>query len=51
MYYNNAPFVDNSKFNIFGSDGLIIVWRRKNEELNSKNLVGIVKHGTSGVFV
>ena len=28
-----------SKFNIFGSDGQIIVRRRKNKELNPKNLV------------
>ena len=26
--------MDESKFNIFGSDGRIIVWRMSNEELN-----------------
>ncbi|GBL88459.1 hypothetical protein AVEN_205526-1, partial [Araneus ventricosus] len=40
-----------SKFNIFGSDGCILVWRRKNEELNPKNLVGTVKYSDGGVLV
>ncbi|GBL65606.1 hypothetical protein AVEN_220932-1, partial [Araneus ventricosus] len=50
-YWNNVLFVDESKFYIFGSDGRIMVWRRKNEELNPKNLVGTVKYGGGGVFV
>ncbi|GBM93592.1 hypothetical protein AVEN_250662-2-1, partial [Araneus ventricosus] len=29
----------------------IMVWRRKNEELNPKNLVGTVKYGGVGVLV
>ncbi|GBO36297.1 hypothetical protein AVEN_92171-1, partial [Araneus ventricosus] len=40
-----------SKINIFGSDGRIMVWRRKNEELNPKNLVGTVKYGGGSVLV
>ena len=53
MYWNNVPFVDKSKFNIFGSDGHINVWRRKNEEFNPKNLknFGTVKHGAGSVLV
>ncbi|GBM76045.1 hypothetical protein AVEN_53916-1 [Araneus ventricosus] len=35
-----------SKFNIFGSDRRIIVWRRK-----MRNLVGTVKYGGGGVLV
>ncbi|GBN34002.1 hypothetical protein AVEN_143999-1 [Araneus ventricosus] len=50
-YWNNVLFADESKFYIFGSDGRIMVWRRKNEELNPKNLVGTVKYGGGGVFV
>ncbi|GBO09148.1 hypothetical protein AVEN_241107-1 [Araneus ventricosus] len=42
---------DESKFNIFGSKGRIMVWRRKNEELNPKNLDGIIKYGGGGVLV
>ncbi|GBN22607.1 Transposable element Tc1 transposase [Araneus ventricosus] len=50
-YRNNVLFADESKFNIFGSDRRIMVWRRKNEELNPKNLVGTVKYGGEGVLV
>ncbi|GBN20746.1 hypothetical protein AVEN_113900-1 [Araneus ventricosus] len=50
-YCNNVLFADESKFNIFGSDGRIMVWRRKNEELNRKNLVETVKYGGGGVLV
>ncbi|GBO28127.1 hypothetical protein AVEN_18901-1 [Araneus ventricosus] len=48
-YCNNVLFAYESKFNIFGSDGRIMEWRRKNEELNPENLVGTVKCG--GVLV
>ncbi|GBN89837.1 hypothetical protein AVEN_113313-1 [Araneus ventricosus] len=49
-YWNNVLFEDKRKYNIFGSDGRIMVWRRKNEELNPKNLVGAVKYGCGGVL-
>ncbi|GFV74739.1 uncharacterized protein TNCV_1039771 [Trichonephila clavipes] len=47
----SSIYQDESKFNIFGSDGHIIVWRRKNEELNPKHLIGTGKHGDGGVLV
>ncbi|GBM41057.1 hypothetical protein AVEN_274281-1 [Araneus ventricosus] len=50
-FWNNVLFADESKFNIFGSDRRIMVWRRKNEELNRKNLVGTFKYGGGGVLV
>ncbi|GBN21028.1 Transposable element Tc1 transposase [Araneus ventricosus] len=50
-YWNNVLFVDESKFNIFGSDGRIMVWRRKNEELNPKNLDGTINYGRGSVLV
>ncbi|GBL98376.1 Transposable element Tc1 transposase [Araneus ventricosus] len=50
-YGNNVLFADERKYNIFGSDGRIMVWRRKNEELNPKNLVGTVKYGGGSVLV
>ncbi|GBO10149.1 hypothetical protein AVEN_191465-1 [Araneus ventricosus] len=43
--------MDESKFNIFGSDGRITVWRKPNEELNTKNLLPTVKHGCGGIMV
>ncbi|GBM64603.1 hypothetical protein AVEN_19349-1 [Araneus ventricosus] len=43
--WESVIFVDESKFNIFGSDGRITVWRKPNEELNPKNLLPAVKHG------
>ena len=49
--WNNVLFADESKLNIFVSDGHIIVWRRKNEELNPKNLVGTVKHAGGSVLL
>ncbi|GBN55407.1 Transposable element Tc1 transposase [Araneus ventricosus] len=50
-YWNNVLFADESKFNIFGCDRHIMKLRRKNEELNPKNLVGTVKYGIGGVLV
>lgn len=50
-YWNDVIFTDESKFNIFGSDGRRMVWRKKNEEFNFKNLKPTVKHGGGGVLV
>ncbi|GBL77039.1 hypothetical protein AVEN_12690-1 [Araneus ventricosus] len=44
-------FVDESKYNIFGTDGRMIVWRKPNEELNPKNPLPTVKHGGGGIMV
>ncbi|GBL92612.1 Transposable element Tc1 transposase [Araneus ventricosus] len=50
-FWESVIFVDESKFNIFGSDGRISVWRKPNEELNPKNLLPTVKHGGGGIMV
>ncbi|GBM27382.1 Transposable element Tc1 transposase [Araneus ventricosus] len=50
-FWENIIFVDESKSNIFGSDGRISVWRKPNEELNPKNLLPTVKHGGGGIMV
>ncbi|GBM57499.1 Transposable element Tc1 transposase [Araneus ventricosus] len=50
-FCESVIFVDESKFNIFGSDGRVSVWRKPNEELNSKNLLPTVKHGGGGIMV
>ena len=43
-HWNNVLFANRSDFNIFGSYNRIIVWRRKEEEINPKNLIGTVKN-------
>ncbi|GBO06481.1 Transposable element Tc1 transposase [Araneus ventricosus] len=50
-FWESVIFVDESKFNIFGSDGRIGVWRKPNEELNPKNLLPTVEHGGGGIMV
>lgn len=50
-FWNNVLFTDESKFNLFGSDGRVNVWRRPNEELKQKNLRATVKHGGGSVMV
>ncbi|GBL80384.1 Transposable element Tc1 transposase [Araneus ventricosus] len=50
-FWQSVIFADEAKFNIFGSDGRITVWRNLNEELNPKNLLPTVKHGGGGIMV
>lgn len=50
-YWNTVIFADESKFNIFGSDGMTYVWRKANTELQNKNLKATVKHGGGSVMV
>nr|XP_033331350.1 putative ankyrin repeat protein RF_0381 [Megalopta genalis] len=46
-----AAVPDESKFNLFGSDGKRFVWRKPNTELNQKNIIPTVKHGSGHVMV
>lgn len=50
-FWDSVIFADESKFNIFGSDGASYVWRKPNSELQLKNLKGTVKHGGGSVMV
>ncbi|GBM70248.1 Transposable element Tc1 transposase [Araneus ventricosus] len=50
-FWESVIFVDESKFNIFGSDGRITVWRKPNKEINLKNLLPTVEHGGGGIMV
>uniref|UniRef100_A0A0K8UV17 Transposable element Tc1 transposase n=1 Tax=Bactrocera latifrons TaxID=174628 RepID=A0A0K8UV17_BACLA len=50
-FWENIIFSDESKFNIFGSDGAQKVWRKVNEEFQEKNLLPTVKHGGGNVMV
>lgn len=50
-FWKQVIFTDESKFNIFHSDGKITVWRRPNEEFKVQNLNSTVKHGGESVMV
>lgn len=50
-WWNDVIFADESKYNIFGSDGQTMVWRKPNTELQPQNLRGTVKHGGGSVMV
>ena len=41
----NVIFIDDSKYNIFGSDGKQKVWRKPNTTMQVKNLRPTVKYG------
>lgn len=50
-FWDKVLFSDESKFNIFRSDGRVLVWRKPNTEFEVKNLQSTVKHGGGGVMV
>lgn len=50
-FWKDVIFADESKFNIFGSDGRVMVWRKPGTELNPKHLRATVKHGGGSVMV
>ena len=47
--WKNILFSDESKYNLFGSDGKKRVWRPKNTRFNTKYTKKSVKHGTSAM--
>lgn len=50
-FWKKVIFSDESKFNIFGSDGKQIVWRKPNTEVQKENLCPTVKHGGGNCMV
>ena len=50
-FWDKVIFADESKFNLFGSDGKSYIWRKPNTELHPQNLRGTVKHGGGHVMV
>lgn len=50
-FWNTVVFVDESKFNIFGSDGARYVWRKTGTALDKQNITPTVKHGGGNVMV
>lgn len=50
-FWKNVLFSDESKYNVFGSDGRRYVWRQKGKALEAKNMQATVKHGGGNVMV
>jgi transposase len=42
---------DETKVNLFGSDGINKIWRKRGERLRKKNLLPTVKHGGGSIMV
>ncbi len=50
-YWDSILWSDETKINVFGTDGFKTVWRRKGEEYKEKCLVPTVKHGGGSVLM
>ncbi|GFX02730.1 transposable element Tcb2 transposase [Trichonephila clavipes] len=50
QFWNEVIFSDESKFNIFGSDGRRMVWRKPNTSHHPKHTIRNVKHGGGSVM-
>jgi len=50
-FWDRVLWSNESKFNLFGSDGRIKVWRKVSEELNKYCLHSTIKHSGGSVFV
>ncbi|GFU37339.1 transposable element Tcb1 transposase [Trichonephila clavipes] len=50
-YSENVIFDDESKYNIFGSDGKQKVWRKSNTAMHGKNLRPTIKYGGDNQIV
>jgi len=50
-FWKRLIFTDESKFNLFGSDGFVRVWRTSTDEFNEQCVKPIVKHSIGFVMV
>ncbi len=50
-YWNQVLWSDETKINLFGSDGVKRVWRQPGEEYKDKCVLPTVKHGDGSVMV
>ena len=50
-FWNTALWSDESKFNLFGSDGKVMVWRSEKEEFDPKYTVPTVKYDGDSITV
>ncbi len=47
-YWNHVLWSDETKINLFGSNGVKSVWRQPGEEYKDKCVLPTVKHGGGG---
>ncbi len=50
-YWDSILWSDETKRNVFGTDGFKTVWRRKGEEYKEKCMVPTMKHGGGSVLM
>ncbi len=50
-YWNHVPWSDETKLNLFGSDGVKGVWWQQGEEYKDKCVLPTVKHGGGSIMV
>ncbi len=50
-YWNHVLWFDETKINLFGSDGVKRVWRQLGEKYKEKCVLPIIKHGGGSVMV
>ncbi len=50
-YWDSILWSDETKINVFGTDGFKTVWHRKGEEYKEKCMVPAVKHGGGSVLM
>ena len=50
-YWSHVLWSDETKINLFGSDGVKYVWRQPGEEYKDKCVLSTVKHGDGSVMV
>ncbi len=50
-YCNHVLWSDETKINLFGSDGVKCVWRQPGEEYKDKSVLPTVNHGGGSVMV
>ncbi|CAF1068423.1 unnamed protein product [Rotaria magnacalcarata] len=50
-FWETVVWSDQSKFNLFGSDGKVMAWRTPKEEFEPKCTIPTIKHGGGSVMV
>ena len=50
-FWRRVLFTNESKFNLFGSDGRTKIWRKTGTAYQTQNLIPTVKHGGGSVMV